>query len=55
MSMRCSRKGDVPGAKSVLQAHEEADRKAGLDTSQFAALHQLLDTNPQGATARSLG
>jgi hypothetical protein len=43
--------GDTEGAKAVLQAHEDADKAAGLDTSAYSQLHDLIDRSPEGARA----
>lgn len=41
--------GDASGAKKILQAHIDADTKAGLDTSEYAPLIELLNSDPDRA------
>lgn len=40
---------DVPGARKVLQAHIDADQAAGMDTSEYAPLIDMLDKEPNQA------
>lgn len=42
---------DIPGARKILLAHIDADKAAGVDTSQYQALVDMLDKNPQAAKA----
>lgn len=39
----------VQTAAAVLKAHEDADAAAGIDTSQYAPLHQTINNDPASA------